>query len=82
MAIPNSYPKKKKSKRCEALILLLIDVTFGVLICYIQGCQYRTGGCTSLASGTIYFGYRSIPVYRFGITANIYIYIYVYKILK
>ena len=38
-----------------------------------QGCQYRTGSCTGLASGTIYFGYRSIPVYRFGFTAILYI---------
>ena len=42
-----------------------------------QGCQYRTGGHTGLATGTIYFGYRSISVYRFGFTA-IYIYIYIY----
>ena len=38
-----------------------------------QGCQYRTGGRTGLATGTIYFGYRSIPVYRFGFTAILYI---------
>ena len=43
-----------------------------------QGCQYRTGGRTGLATGTIYFGYRSIPVYRFGFTAILYIYIYIY----
>ena len=43
-----------------------------------QGCQYRTGGRTGLATGTIYFGYRSIPVYRFGFTAIFYIYIYIY----
>ena len=42
-----------------------------------QGRQYRTGGFTSLASDTIYFGYRSISVYRFEFTA-IYIYIYIY----
>ena len=42
-----------------------------------QGSQYRIGGCTGLVSGTIYFGYQSIPMYRFGFTANIYIYIYV-----
>ena len=36
----------------------------------IQGCQYRTGGRTGLATGTIY------PVYRFGFTA-IFIYMYV-----
>ena len=42
-----------------------------------QGSQYCTGGCTGLASGTIYFGYRSIPMYRFGFTAILYIYIYV-----
>ena len=40
-----------------------------------QGCQYRTGGGTDLATGTIYFGYRSIPVYRFGFTAILYIYV-------
>ena len=39
-----------------------------------QGCQYRTGGRTGLATGTIYFGYRSIPMYRFGFTAIFYIY--------
>ena len=43
-----------------------------------QGCQYRTGGRTGLATGTIYFEYRSIPVYRFGFTAIFYIYIYMY----
>ena len=43
-----------------------------------QGSQYRTGGCTGLVSGTIYFGYQSIPMYRFGFTANIYIYIYIF----
>ena len=43
-----------------------------------QGCQYRTGGRTGLATGTIYFGYRSIPVYRFGFTAIFYIYKYIY----
>ena len=41
---------------------------------FYQGSQYRTGGCTGLASGTIYFEYRSIPVYRFGFTAIFYIY--------
>ena len=44
----------------------------------VQGCQYRTGGRTGLATGMIYFGYRSIPVYRFGFTAILYIYIYMY----
>ena len=43
-----------------------------------QGCQYRTGGRTGLATATIYFGYRSIPVYCFGFTAILYIYIYIY----
>ena len=43
-----------------------------------QGCQYRTGGRTGLVTGTIYFGYRSISVYRFGFTAILYIYIYIY----
>ena len=43
-----------------------------------QGSQYRIGGCTGLVSGTIYFGYQSIPMYRFGFTANLYIYIYIY----
>ena len=38
-----------------------------------QDCQYRTGGRTGLATGTVYFGYRSIPVYRFGFTAILYI---------
>ena len=44
---------------------------------YNQGCQYRTGGRTGLATSTIYFGYRSIQVYRFGFTAILYIYMYV-----
>ena len=43
----------------------------------VQGYQYRTGGRTGLATGMIYFGYRSIPVYRFGFTAILYIYIYI-----
>ena len=34
-----------------------------------QGSQYRTEDCIDLASDTIYFGYRSIPVYRFRFTA-------------
>ena len=43
-------------------------------IIYIyQGSQYRTGGCIGLATGTIYFRYRSIPVYRFGFTVILYI---------
>ena len=42
-----------------------------------QGSQYHIGDCTDLASGIIYFGYRSIPVYRFGFTAIFYIYIYI-----
>ena len=49
-----------------------------------QESQYRTGGCTSLATGMIYFGYRSIPIYRFGLPLfyifNIYIYIHTHKI--
>ena len=32
-----------------------------------------------MAGGTIYFGYQSIPVYRFGLTAILYIYIYIYR---
>ena len=44
----------------------------------LQGCQYRTGGRTGLATGMIYFGYQSIPVYRFGFTAIFYIYKYIY----
>ena len=51
---------------------------FGRLVYSLQGCQYRTGGRTGLATGTIYFGYRSIPVYHFGFTAIFYIYIYIY----
>ena len=45
-------------------------------ICVYQGSQYRIGSCTGLATGTIYFGYQSILVYRFRFTAFIYIYIY------
>ena len=44
----------------------------------IQGCQYHTGGHTGLATDTIYFEYRSIPVYHFGFTAIFYIYKYKY----
>ena len=51
----------------------------------VQGSQYHTEGCTGLASGTVYFGYQSIPMYRFGFTAiflylsiNIYIYVCMY----
>ena len=51
---------------------------FGRLVYSLQGCQYRTGGRTGLATGTIYFGYRSIPVYHFGFTAILYIYICMY----
>ena len=43
-----------------------------------QGCQYRTGGHTGLATGTIHFGYWSIPIYRFEFTAIFYIYKYIY----
>ena len=45
---------------------------------YEQMNQYRIGGCTNLANGTIYFGYRSIPMYRFEFTAIFYICIYIY----
>ena len=38
-----------------------------------QGCQYRIGGHTGLATGTIYFGYQSISVYRFEFTTILYI---------
>ena len=44
---------------------------------YEQMNQYRIGGCTNLTNGKIYFGYRSIPVYRFEFTAIFYIYIYI-----
>ena len=43
-----------------------------------QGYQYHTGGRTGLATDTIYFGYQSILMYRFGFTAILYIYIYIY----
>ena len=43
-----------------------------------QRSQYRTGGCTDLANGTIYIGYRSIPVYRFGFTTIFYYFIQSY----
>ena len=43
-----------------------------------QGSLYRIGGCTGLANGMIYFRYQSIPVYRFGFTTILYIYIYIY----
>ena len=43
-----------------------------------RGSQYRTESFTDLASDMIYFGYRSIPVYRFGFTAIFYIYKYIY----
>ena len=41
-------------------------------VCWRQGSQYRTRGCIGLATGMIYFGYRSILVYRFGFTAILY----------
>ena len=44
-----------------------------------QGSQYRTEDCIDLTSDTIYFEYRSIPVYRFGFTA---IYIYIYNVFR
>ena len=53
-------------ERLKILLLSLTEATF------IQGSQYRTGGCIGLASGTIYFGYQSIPVYRFGFIAILY----------
>ena len=40
-----------------------------------EGSQYRTEDCNGLASSTIYFGYRSIPVYRFRFTAIFYYFI-------
>ena len=40
-----------------------------------QGGQYRTRDCTGLVSGTIYFGYRLIPVYHFGFIAIFYYFI-------
>ena len=46
-----------------------LNCLFFFLTSSCQGGQYRTKGCTGLASGTIYFGYRSILVYRFGFTA-------------
>ena len=48
-------------------------------VCHLyldQGSQYRTGGCTGLVRNTIYFGYRLIPMNRFGFTTiNKYIFI-------
>ena len=35
-----------------------------------------------MAGGTIYFGYQSIPVYRFGLTAILYIYIYRHTLIR
>ena len=40
-----------------------------------QGSQYRTEGYTDLANDTIYFEYRSIPVYRFRFTSIFYYFI-------
>ena len=62
------------------LAIILLCWAFSKIICvgFKQGSQYCTGGCTGLASGTIYFRYRSIPVYRFGFTAIFYIYKYIY----
>ncbi|KAL0014012.1 hypothetical protein SO802_001081 [Lithocarpus litseifolius] len=51
------------------------------ILTLIQGSQYRTGCCTDLANGTIYFGFQSIPVYRFGFTAIYIIYIFISQIL-
>ena len=50
----------------------------GLVSYFNQGSQYRIGGCTDLVSGTIYFGYWSILVYRFRFTAIIYIYVCMY----
>ena len=45
---------------------------------YEQMNQCRIGGCTNLANGTIYFGYRSISVYCFEFTTIFFLYIYIY----
>ena len=48
-------------------------------MCLNQESQYHTRSYTGLATGMIYFGYQSIPMYRFGFTAILYyIYIYIY----
>ena len=47
----------------------LFDVGKNSLRYLNQGSQYRTEGCIGLVSGTIYFGYWSIPVYCFRFTA-------------
>ena len=68
----------------EGIVVNLFAQEWSLCMIYLltrkinQGCQYRTGGHTDLATGTIYFGYRSIPVYRFGFTATFYIYKYKY----
>ena len=54
------------------------DSLFPLVQCFKQRSQNHTEGCIGLASGTIYFGYRSIPVYHFEFTAIFYIYQYIY----
>ena len=68
----------------EGIVVNLFAQEWSLCMIYLltrknnQGCQYRTGGHTDLATGTIYFGYRSIPVYHFGFTAIFYIYKNIY----
>ena len=75
---------KRKNRIAFTLNLYLVLISksyttnLNIALTLNQGCQYRTGGRTGLATGTIYFGYRSIPEYRFGFTAILYIYIYIY----
>ena len=52
------------SSKVAQLVSQLAHVTS-----YEQKNQYCIGGCTNLTNGKIYFGYRSIPVYRFEFTA-------------
>ena len=66
-----------RSEQTKQLKWTNLDLNFFFFFCSDQGSQYRTGGCTSLASSTIYFGYRSIPMYRFGFTA-IFLYLSIY----
>ena len=66
----NSNLKTKLTPLCK----LVDKVRDEVVMELKQGSQFRTGGYIGLASGTIYFGYRSILVYRFGFTAIFYIY--------
>ena len=69
----NPLKKKGRSHNCQ-----VTNVRPEIKMRLKQGCQYRIWGRIGLATGTIYFGYRSILVYRFGFIVIFYIYKYIY----